>query len=261
MSENEFDKQAFAAELIGTFGWVFIGGLALMQADLSDGTGFGTLEVAFAHMLVLSFMVYFSRRFSGGHLNPAVTLSFYATGKFNEYKTGYYIGAQLAGSILAGLFLKLFATDILLDAAENKSELGFPHLNSEIKFFEGAMIEVILTFFLVFVVWAMTVDDRAPSQIYGLAIGGTVGFGILVGGNLTGAAMNPARIFGPALIAFDWDDHLLYWIGPIIGGIIAGILYKTLFLDSDDGSKPAKKPAKKVASKKKATKKATPSDD
>jgi glycerol uptake facilitator-like aquaporin len=85
-------------------------------------------------------------------------------------------------------------------------------------------IEAVLTFFLVFVVYGSAVDARAP-KIGGLAIGLTVGLDILFGGPLTGAAMNPARTFGPALASGHWNNHLVYWVGPFIGGALAGIIY------------------------------------
>lgn len=233
MSDEQIDIPALVAEVIGTFGLVFIGGMAVMQAD--DDGKLTLLGVALAHMLILSFMVYFGGRFSGAHYNPAVTLSFMVTKKMNQVKGVYYILAQLAGSIIAGIFLTILASDSMLDAADrdlnaNGSTLGFPHLAEGYGTGTAIFLEAVLTFFLVFVIWSMAADDRAPSQIYGFAIGGTLGFAILAGGPLTGAALNPARVFGPALLTGDFANHFVYWIGPIIGALLAGLLYHNFFL-------------------------------
>ncbi len=223
-------KQALMAETIGTFGLVFIGGLAVLQADLGN---LDLLGVAMAHFLVLAFMVYFGGRFSGAHYNPAVTLSFVATKKMEGMDGLLYIFSQLIGSIIAGLLLLILRTDEMKDAP---STLGFPHVADGYPLSSAVLLELILTFFLVFIIWAMAADGRAPDQIFGLAIGGAVGFDILAGGPMTGAAMNPARVFGPALVSFDFANHWVYWIGPILGGLLAGFLYNFFFLNEEEDS-------------------------
>ncbi len=220
-------KDGIAAEFIGTFGLVAVGGFAVLQADIGN---LDLVGVALAHFLVLSIMVYFGGRFSGAHYNPAVTLSFVATRKIDG-KTGLiYIITQLVASIFAGIVLVLLKSDEMADAP---SKLGFPHVQQGYDLWMAILAEALGTFFLVFVIWAMAADKRAPNQVFGYAIGGSVAFSILAIGPMTGAALNPARVFGPALISADFADHLVYWIGPILGGLLAGFLYNSLFLEQE----------------------------
>lgn len=230
MSENEIDIKPLFAEIVGTFGLVYIAGLVALQADAGE---LGLLGVSIANMLVLTFMVYFAGPISGAHFNPAVTIGFIVTQRMEALQGLLYIVSQLIASIIAGILLLFTAGDLLLDAAADKSVLGFPQLDNNYSLIEGFAIEIILTFFLVFVYWVVTVDDRAPSSVYGFAIGGAVGFGILAGGPITGAAMNPARVLGPMIVAFQFDGIFLYILGPIIGAIIAAFLYYYVFLEAD----------------------------
>jgi len=104
-------------------------------------------------------------------------------------------------------------------------------LGSGVSFWNGVLVETVLTFFLVFTIFGVAVDKRAPAGVYGAAIGLVLTFDILVGGNLTGAAMNPARAFGPALASGFWANHAVYWIGPILGGVVAALVYNNIFLE------------------------------
>ena len=213
-------------EYIGTFGLVFIGGFAVMQNAIGNLSLAG---VAIAHALVLSIMVYFGARFSGAHYNPAVTLSFVVTKKLEPKIASFYIISQLLGSITAALLLFLFRTEEM-KKLNSSTALGFPPLANGYNIFLGVLLEAILTFILVFVIWAVAVDKKAPNQIFGLAIGGTIGFNILAAGPITGAAMNPARVFGPTLVALEFSFLWIYWVGPILGGICAGLVYNSVFL-------------------------------
>lgn len=221
-------KDGIAAEFIGTFALVTVGGFAVLQADIGN---LDIVGVAFAHFLVLSIMVYFGRRFSGAHFNPAVTLSFVATKKIDG-KTGLvYIVSQLTASILSGIVLLILKSENMTNAG---SVLGFPHVAANYDFLMATGAEALGTFFLVFAYWAMVADKRAPDQIFGYAIGGAVAFSILAIGPMTGAALNPARVFGPALISADFSNHMVYWIGPILGGLVAGFLYNSVFLKEEE---------------------------
>ena len=143
----------------------------------------------------------------------------------------FYIVAQLVGATLAGYVLTLiFSPDIWM-----KAKLGTPTVATGISFGTAILIEIILTFFLVISIWGTAVDKRRP-DIGGLGIGLTVAADILIGGPLTGASMNPARTFGPALAGggFDGMNHLVYWIGPIVGSILAAIIYKNFFMEKND---------------------------
>jgi MIP family channel proteins len=207
------------AELIGTFALTFIGGAAIINGEA------GLVGVAIAHGLTVAVMVSAIGHISGGHINPAATVGFMATGKMSLKEGGTYIVFQLVGATLAALCLKSFVPGAS-DAA-----LGGQSMAVGVTFGSGVAIEIILTFFLVFTVFATAVDERgAFKAIAGFGIGLVVAFDILAGGPVTGASMNPARSFGPALVAGQWDNHLVYWLGPLIGGAGAAIIYNGLFL-------------------------------
>jgi MIP family channel proteins len=209
------------AEFIGTFTLIFIGIGAI--ANNTSTAGLGLLGVAFAHGLAIAVMVTATGAVSGGQLNPAVTFGLLVGGQMDVKKSIAYWISQLAGAtaaaLLCGRLLGMAAVsggtpDISMTSA------GTPVVTTV----QAITIEAVLTFFLVFVVYGSAVDARAP-KIGGLAIGLTVGLDILFGGPLTGAAMNPARTFGPALASGHWNNHLVYWVGPFIGGALAGIIY------------------------------------
>jgi MIP family channel proteins len=206
------------AELIGTFGLCFIGAGAICTDVLTGKVGL--VGIAIAHGLVLSIMVSATGHISGGHLNPAVTAGFWSTGRMKSEMAVQYIAAQLAGAVIAGFMLKA----IFAEAVWKKAQLGTPTLAAGVTPQVGIFVEAILTFFLVFAVFGTAVDTNAP-KIGGFGIGLTIAFDILMGGPLTGAAMNPARTFGPALAGGYWNSHFVYWIGPALGGIGAAHVY------------------------------------
>ena len=206
------------AEFIGTFALVFIGVGAIVS-------GSGLVGVAFAHGLVIAVMASAVGHISGGHFNPAVTFGFLITGRMAPTLAGVYWAAQVAGALAAALALRV----VYPEAANLDS--GVPALNNAVGAGAGVLAEAILTFFLVWVIFATAADPRgAFKSIAGLAIGLTVTFDILAGGPLTGAAMNPARWFGPALVQGQWDDFWLYLVGPLVGGSAAAVLYDRLYL-------------------------------
>jgi len=201
------------AEAIGTFTLIFIG-IGAIKA------GPGLLGVALAHGLAIAVMVSATGAISGGHLNPAVTFGLLCGGKIDFKGAVMYWASQLIGATLAAFVcLMLFSRGVVVD--------GTPQLAPGTSPMAGIVIEAIVTFFLVFVVYGTAVDPRAP-KIGGLAIGLTVTIGILFAGPLTGGALNPARVFGPALAVSFWDAHYVYWIGPMLGGAAAGIVYKSI---------------------------------
>ena len=213
----------FTAEFIGTFALVFIGGAAIMQTK-NPGVGAGLLEVALAHAIILAVAVSATMRVSG-HLNPAVTLGFLVTRRIEPMMAGIYVLAQLLGAVLASYALKGLFPEMLF----NMTHGGSQSLAIDVTFGQGIALEAIATFFLVFVVFGTAVDPAAP-KIGGLAIGFTIGADILAIGPLTGASMNPARSFGPAVARNFFEGHLVYWIGPLLGGIAAALIYDWLFL-------------------------------
>ena len=204
------------AEAIGTFALIFVG-IGVIKAAPSD-----LLAVALAHGLTIAVFVSATGHISGGHLNPAVTFGALVGGKINVQDAARYWVSQLVGaSAAAFVCLGLFGREVVVS--------GTPQLAPNVSGLTGVIVEAILTFFLVFVVYGTAIDSRGP-KIGGLAIGLTVALDILFAGPLTGAAMNPARTFGPALAASFWSAHYVYWLGPLLGGALAGIAYKAFFL-------------------------------
>ncbi|MFQ6112825.1 MAG: MIP/aquaporin family protein [bacterium] len=226
MKEN---LKPFLAELISTFALCFIGAGAIVTDSYTNG-GVGLVGIALAHGLVLAIMVSATGHISGGHVNPAVTIGFMVTRRIEIVKGTGYIVSQLVGAVLAGFALRaIFSPEVW-----SASNLGTPALNAGVPFWNGVYIEAILTFFLVFTIFATAVDSRAPRNIYGFAIGLVLTFDILMGGPLTGASMNPARTFGPAVASGYFSNHLVYWIGPIVGGAVAALVYNTLLMSKTE---------------------------
>ena len=213
----------FVAEFIGTFALVFVGGAAIMMTK-NPGTGAGLVEVALAHGLILAVLVSATMRISG-HLNPAVTFGFFVTRRIDPVMAGIYWAAQLLGAVLAAYALKGLVPEMLVTAAR----IGGQSIAIDVTFAQAIGLETIATFFLVFVVFGTAVDPAAP-KIGGLAIGFTLTAAILAIGPLTGASLNPARSFGPAVAANIFEGQLVYWIGPLIGGALAALVYDRLFL-------------------------------
>ena len=207
------------AELIGTFTLIFAGMGAIVVAPDT-----GLLGVAFAHGLAIAIMVSALGHISGGHFNPAITLGFLVTRRIAPTLAVVYWIAQLAGGVLGAFALRATFPDTAnLDS-------GVPVLTG-IGSGAGIALEAIMTFLLVWVVFATAVDPGGTfKSIAGLAIGLTITIDILVGGPLTGAAMNPARSLGPELVTNVWDDWWVYIIGPSIGGVVAAVLYEWLYL-------------------------------
>lgn len=222
MNEN---MRAYLAELIGTFGFCFIGAGAICTNAYTNGA-VGLLGIAVAHGLALSMMITVTGYISGGHHNPAVTFAMMITKNISLGKGIGYIGSQILGAVIAGFALRAIFAPAVWDAVH----LGTSGLDPGVPFVNGVMIETILTFFLVFVIFGVVLDPRRPKYLYGFAIGLTLTFDILMGGPLTGASMNPARTFGPALASGYFDDHLVYWIGPLLGAAIAGLIFQNLLM-------------------------------
>jgi MIP family channel proteins len=224
--------QKLVAEFIGTFALIFFGAGSICADQFlrsSGQGGLGLLGIALAHGLAIGIMVTSLGHISGGHFNPAITIGFWVTRKISTFDALAYWVAQLAGATAAAYLLRLLPFDVWAPV-----QLGTPQLASGITRTNGMFFEGIMTFFLVFVVFATAGDARgAFNKIAGFAIGLTITMGALFGGPFTGAALNPARAFGPALAANHWTNHGVYWIGPLAGGVAAGWLYNTLFLTKE----------------------------
>ncbi len=206
------------AEFIGTFALIFVGVGAIKTA------GHDVLGVALAHGLTIGAFVCATAHISGAHFNPAVCFGLYCGGHMDLQKMLRYWGAQLLGGFTAGLICRgLYDREVVV--------MGTPQLATNLTPLQGIVVEAILTFFLVFVIYGTAVDERSKGLggLAGLAIGATITLDILFGGPLTGAAMNPARVFGPGLASWFWHDHYVYWIGPLIGGAGGGFVYGMLY--------------------------------
>jgi MIP family channel proteins len=225
--------QKLIAEFIGTFILVFIsiGAICADQFLRAGGpAAMGLAGIAIAQGLAYAILITSLAHISGGHLNPAVTIGFWVTRKLSTFETLSYWAAQLAGACAAAYLVRfLFPEDVWRAVA-----LGTPQLAHDFTPAAGMIAEGALTFILVFVFFATAVDPRGTfHHIAGFAAGLTVTMGVLVGEPITGAAMNPARAFGPALASHHWVQHGVYWAGPLAGGVIAAWLYDTLFLKKD----------------------------
>lgn len=218
--------RALLAEACGTFWFFFIGAGAIITGAVSDGT---LLNVALAHGVALAVAVSVFGRLSGGHFNPAVTFALAIAGKHPWARVPTYWAAQLLGGVLAGFALR-YVFDYAI-AAIDKTHLGTPALTT-ITPAVGIGVEAILTVFLVWAVYGTAVSPLAP-RIAGFGIGLTVMTDILLGGPLTGAAMNPARWFATAVPAGFYDNWYVYWIGPLLGAAIGGFSIRLLFAPPD----------------------------
>lgn len=213
------------AEFLGTFALIFVGCGAVLSDTFAR---FGLLGIAAAHALVLAIMITSLMHISGGHFNPAVTVGLLVGKRIDARTAGFYIVVQLLGGIVgAGLLSLLVPASIVKVTA-----MGTPTLAPAMLFWQAVGMEAVLTFFLVSAVYGTVVNTHA-AKLGGFGIGLVLLFDILVGGGLTGAAMNPARAFGPAVVSNTWTAQAVWWIGPLVGGIIAGLLWDRVFLKGE----------------------------
>ncbi|HEV2009451.1 MAG TPA: aquaporin [Candidatus Limnocylindria bacterium] len=218
--------RALLAEIAGTFMFFVIGAGAIVTNVVAGSPPTGLLAIAFAHGLVLAIAVSTFGSISGGHFNPAVTLGLAIARKHPWSRVLTYWAAQLIGALLAGLALRLIFEPFL--AAATQTHYGTTTVNPAIGPGLAIFIEAVLTLFVVWTVFGTAVSPDAP-KIAGFGIGLIVAADILIGGPLTGAAMNPARWFGPAIVSGYLDNWYVYWIGPLIGAALAGLSYRYVF--------------------------------
>jgi aquaporin TIP len=210
------------AEFVGSFALTFVGAGAIAVTRGGD-----LVAIALAHGLVIAVMASAVGHISGGHFNPAVTFGFLVARRMDPALAVVYWISQMVGAVLGALVLVLVVPDALTDAVN----LGAPALGDGVSASAGFLIEAILTFFLVWVIFASAADPRGTfKSVAGLAIGFTITLDILIGGPLTGAAMNPARAFGPQLVDGFWSDGWVWYLGPLLGGGVAALLYEWLYL-------------------------------
>src|SRR5437870_12793012 len=210
-----------AAEFVGTLLFVFLGVGSVVASS-------GPLGVALAHGVGMAIIVSMTVSISGGHISPAVTMGMWIASRFDGRLVWQYIAAQLLGAIAGAALVKALLPHVAVATAL----VGTPRLASEVTFMQGVWIEAVLTFFLVSAVFGTAVSSEAP-KIGGFGIGLAIFVCALVGGPFTGAIMNPARAFGPAIIAWQLTAQYVYWVGPLLGATLAGLFWKHLLLPKE----------------------------
>ena len=224
---NAYKK--YMAEFVGTFALVFVAAGSVC-ADFylrqSGGQGLGLLGISIAFGIVVIAVIYATSYVSGSHVNPAVTVSFWISKRMEPNIAIMYIVSQIAGASLAGLALKTLFPD-----AAKTVYLGTCVLAPGVSMARGVLMEFIISFLLIFTIYGTLVDKRASAGFAGVAVGLVVLFGAMIGGTISGGAMNPARVFGPAVASGQFTHHFVWWLGPILGGIAAGFVYDKLFAE------------------------------
>ncbi|MGD9636349.1 MAG: MIP/aquaporin family protein [Pirellulales bacterium] len=223
------------AEAIGTFFLCFAGIAAILSTQPPINSGGGLVGIALAHGLGLSIGVAVFGGISGAHLNPAVTCGLLSTGRISLPLAVQYIISQCVGATVAACACKAIFPAMAVDSAK----LGIP-LPADWVTAEGNALAIVLltefitTFLLMIAVFGAAVDERGKAvKIGGFAIGLTVAFDILATGAVTGASMNPARSFGPALVFGYFTWHWCYWVAPIAGAVVAALLYHHILLERE----------------------------
>lgn len=223
------DYRAGFAEFIATMLFVFLGPGAVIASGITAPgaqlTADKLLVIAVGHGLAIAVLVWATAHVSGGHINPAVTFAAWVTGKIGLQRGILYIVAQLVGAAVGSALL---AYIVGADTGLGRHALG-----AGMDATKGLVAEIILTFALVGVVFMTAMHPRGPGNVAPLAIGLIVLVDHLVGVPLTGASMNPARSFGPAMLTGMWADHWVYWVGPLVGGALAGIVANQVFLKAE----------------------------
>lgn len=204
------------AEFIGTYALVTAGCGAIM-VDAQTGA-LGHVGIAFTFGLIIMVMIAATGHLSGAHFNPSVTIAFALTRHFPWRDVVAYIAAQVSGAVLGALTLRLIIGDV--------ANLGVTLPAGDV--WQAFGLEIVLTAFLMFVIIAVATDTMAAGTIAAIAIGATVALDALWGGPISGASMNPARSFGPALVSGVWTAHWVYWLAPIIGAAIGGFAYQMI---------------------------------
>ena len=215
------------AEAVGTCGFVFLGCAATIS-NFFPGARYDTVGVAFVHAAALGLFITAMMNISGGHLNPAVTLGFLSTGRIKAQEAGAYIAAQLVGAVLAALLVRYSYPDPIV----RTGTLGTPAIASSITFGQAIVFEAIGAFVLVSAVYGTIVAQEKP-VLGGFGVGIALLAIVLVVGPLTGATVNPARAFGPAVVSGTFVAQAVWWVGPILGGLIAAQLWDRVLLKKD----------------------------
>ena len=221
-------RQAVVAEFLGTFLFFFAGIAAILGSTPTVGNGIGLIGIALAHGLGLSIAVNAFGGVSGAHFNPAVTIGMLATRRISAANAVAYIVAQLAAGVAAALVCRaLFPATAV---AQANLGIPLPAAWATTPVILGA--EFVMTFLLMTAIFGTAVDGRGSAvKIGGFGIGLAVAIDILAGGPITGASMNPARSFGPAVVQGYFAFHWMYWVAPIAGAVVAAFVYDSIILE------------------------------
>lgn len=223
-------------EAIGPFALVFLGAGSIISTQFTGGDSgiVNLVAIGLAHGLAIAVMAAALGHISGGHFNPAVTIGLLIGRKTNLQTAIAFIFAQLVGATLGAGALTL----VFRDLERNAVNLGLPARGANVTVGNALVVEAIMTAFLMLVIWGVAVDKRGAGMLAPLAIGLTIAIDIMMGGPVSGAAMNPARHFGPMIVQQDFTDFWIYWVGPIAGAIVAALLYTRVIAPDLDGDDP-----------------------
>ena len=208
-------------ELIGTFALVFMGVGAIVQTQ-----GHDLVAIAFAHGLAIALMVAATGHFSGGAFNPAVVLALVVARRVDPVRALAYVIAQLLGAVIAALLIRA----VFPGSMTSPVKLGVPAVGGDFNAANAFIAEIITTFFLAYVIFGVAIDRRGAGTIAALAIGLCITMDIFAVGNVSGAAMNPARWFGPAAVDGNYVNAWVWIVGPLIGAGLASLVYFYGFL-------------------------------
>lgn len=224
VESNRILVQQAIVEFIGPFALIFLGAGAVIVTGGND-----LVAIGLAHGLAIGVMIAAAGHISGGAFNPAVTIGLAIGGKLTPQRTVVFIVAQLAGAVAAALCLRA----IFPESIRNAVELGVPQVGAAYEPSAALFAEVIITFFLMFVIYGAAVDQRSNKAIAALAIGLTISASIFTMAGVSGAALNPARHFGPALVQNFWANAYVWYVGPIIGAALAAVIYNFVLLEDE----------------------------
>jgi aquaporin Z len=221
--DNREWTKLLVVEFLGPFALVFAGVSAIVATQGGD-----LVAIAFAHGLAIGLFVAAAGHISGGVYNPALAVGLWASRKLDSTRAIAYIVAELIGALAGAALAKACFPDSMSDAVN----LGVPAVGNGFSTTNALIMEIVATFFLMFVVFGVAIDGRSGGRaIAGLAIGLTITMDVFGGAAVSGAAMNPARWFGPAVIQGEYSDFWIWWVGPIVGALIAALLYAYVLLD------------------------------
>lgn len=218
--DEQLMKKAIV-ELIGTFALCFMGIGAIVMTGGTD-----LVAIALAHGLAIGLLVMAAGHISGGFFNPAVTIGMLLARRIDGYAAGIYIIAQLIGALLGTLFI----FGVFPEESRDLVNLGVPAVGAGYSTGNAFLAEVVATFFLLFVIFGVAIDQRSTKGVGGLIIGLSISMAIFATGTVSGAALNPARWFGPAVLGGHWDDFWIWIVGPIVGAVVGALVFNDILL-------------------------------